>query len=262
MKIQLYIFVTIAILISVLPAQAKLVTRAVDYQDGDTPLSGFLAYDDVFEGRRPAVLVVHEWWGLNEYARQRAEQLANLGYLAFAVDMYGTGKVTDHPKQAGEWANEVSRNKAAWQRRALAGLAVLNRQPQADPDRVAAIGYCFGGGTVQQLVYAGANLKGVVSFHGSLQMPPAGIAAKTAAQLLICHGGADELTPPDQLAAYLSAMAASGLNYQVNIYGGAKHGFTNPRAGAYGIPALAYSPVADRRSWEAMRRFLGELFAD
>lgn len=260
MKHRIYIFITLAILLSALPVQAKLVTRTIDYQDGDTPLSGVLAYDDGTAGRRPAILVVHEWWGLNAYARQRAEQLANLGYVAFAVDMYGAGKVTDHPQQAGQWAKEVSQNTALWQQRALAGLTVLKRQPQADPGRVAAIGYCFGGGTVQQLVYAGADLKGVVSFHGSLQAPPAGIAGKTEARILICHGGADGFAPPDQFQAYLAAMAASGLDYQVNIYGGAKHGFTNPGAAQYHIPALAYSPDADRRSWEAMRYFLGQLF--
>jgi len=260
MKTQNYVIMAFAILLIAVPAQAKLVTRTISYQDNGTSLSGYLAYDDAVSGKRPGVLVVHEWWGLNDYARQRAEKLARLGYVAFALDMYGTGKVTDHPKKAGEWSKEISQNTDAWRQRAEAGLNVLKRQPQTDKGRIAAIGYCFGGGTVQQLAYAGVGLKGVVSFHGSLQEPPAGVADKTDTKLLICHGGADPFAPPDKVEAYLKAMAASGLDYQINIYGGAKHSFTNPDAGKHNMAALAYSPSADRRSWQAMQDFFNEVF--
>lgn len=260
MKIYHSIFLALATILLAVPVQAKLVTRTISYEDNGTSLSGYLAYDDAVSGKRPAVLVVHEWWGLNDYARHRAEKLAGLGYVAFAVDMYGAGKVTEHPKQAGEWSKEISQNTASWQQRALAGLSVLKSQPQADPDRMAAVGYCFGGGTVQQLAYAGAGLKGVVSFHGSLQEPPAGVVKKTHSKLLICHGGADAFAPADKFQAYLAAMEASGLDYQINIYSGAKHGFTNPHAAKYNIPAVGYSPSADRRSWEAMQAFFNELF--
>ncbi len=260
MKIHDLIFLTLAIIVSAVPVQAKLVTQTISYADNGTALSGYLAYDDAVSGKRPGVLVVHEWWGLNDYARQRADKLAGLGYVAFAVDMYGAGKVTDHPKQAGEWSKAISQNTTEWQQRALAGLTVLKRQPQTDPERMAAIGYCFGGGTVQQLAYAGVGLKGVVSFHGSLQEPPAEVAKKTNTKLLICHGGADAFAPIDKFQAYLTAMAASGLDYQINIYGGAKHSFTNPNAAKYNIPALAYSPSADKRSWQAMQDFFKEIF--
>ena len=260
MKIHNSIILVSAVLLIAVQAQAKVVTRTIPYEDKGTSLTGYLAYDDAVSGRRPAVLVVHEWWGLNDYARQRAVKLAKLGYVAFALDMYGTGKVTDHPKQAGEWSKAISQNKAKWLQRAMAGLTVLKSQPQTDPDRMAAIGYCFGGGTVQQLAYAGVGLKGVVSFHGSLQEPPAGMSQKTDTQLLICHGGADPFVPPDNLQAYLTAMAASRLHYQVNIYGGAKHSFTNPDAAKHHMDALAYNPSADRRSWEAMQRFFKEIF--
>jgi dienelactone hydrolase len=259
-RFHLYILVLAAILLGAAPAQAKLATKTIAYEDSGTALSGYLAYDDAIQGQRPAILVVHEWWGLNDYARRRAEQLAGMGYVAFAVDMYGKDKVTDHPKQAGEWAKEITQNKALWQQRALAGLAVLKTQAQTDPGRMAAIGYCFGGGTVQQLAFSGADIKGVVSFHGSLQEPPADVAKQTSAKILICHGGADSFVKPEQFQAYLTAMAASGLDYQVVVYGGALHGFTNPDAGKYNIPALAYSPSADQRSWEHMKQFLDGLF--
>lgn len=260
MKTRIYLSMMTVIVLMAAPVRAELKTKTIVYEDHGTPLSGYLAYDDAVMGKRPAVLVVHEWWGLNDYARGRAEALARMGYVAFAVDMYGEGKVTDHPKQAGEWSQQVTQNTALWQQRAQAGLAVLKARPQTDPNRIAAIGYCFGGGTVQQLAYAGADIKGVVSFHGSLQMPPADVGQKSRVRLLICHGGADPFATPEQLQSYLGAMAASGLDYQVNIYGGAKHGFTNPNASKYNIPALGYSPSADHRSWAAMKLFFSEIF--
>jgi dienelactone hydrolase len=142
-------------------AEAKVVGRAVAYEQGGVQLEGYLAYDDAVTGKRPGVIVVHEWWGLNEYARGRADQLARLGYVAFAVDMYGKGRVTKHPEQAGAWAKEVNSNIQAWRQRALAGLEVLRKEPMTDPERIAAIGYCFGGATVQQLAYSGADIRGI-----------------------------------------------------------------------------------------------------
>lgn len=243
------------------PVRAELKTRTIAYEQGGKTLSGYLAYDDAVSGKRPAVLVVHEWWGLNDYVRGRAEQLAGLGYVAFAADMYGKGEHTRHPQQAREWSTEITRNKKAWRERALAGLTVLKQQPQTDPQRIAAIGYCFGGGTVQLLAYSGADIKGIVSFHGSLQEPPADAARHTKTSLLICHGAEDSFAPPAKLQSYLSAMARSGLDYQVVIYGGAKHGFTNPNAGEFGMPQLAYNAKADRRSWAQMQMFFKEIFA-
>ena len=240
-------------------AHGKLVTKSVSYQQNGVQMEGYLAYDDALKGKRPAVLVVHEWWGLNDYARKRAEQLAGLGYVAFALDMYGKGKVTQHPKQAAEWMREVNQNIQLWQQRALAGLEVLKKEPTVDAERMAAIGYCFGGSTVQVLAYSGAPLRGVVSFHGSLVLPPEGTESKVKAKILICHGAADPFVKMTQLDAYISAMNNSGLDWQMIIYGGAKHSFTNPDADKAGMETLKYDRSADLRSWAQMKLFFDEV---
>jgi dienelactone hydrolase len=241
-------------------AEAKVVGKSVAYEQGGIQLEGYLAYDDAVSGRRPGVLVVHEWWGLNEYARGRAEQLARLGYVAFAVDMYGKGRVTKHPEQAGAWAKEVNSNVQAWQQRALAGLEVLRKEPLTDTERIAAIGYCFGGATVQQLAYGGADIKGVVSFHGSFVLPPPEQAKKVKAKILVCQGAADPMVKPGNVEQYIAAMEKSGLDWQLIIYGGAKHSFTNPDADKVGMAGLAYSKSADQRSWADMQVFFKEIF--
>ena len=252
---------TLALLLAAaVPAQAAVVTETVTYQHGGQPLQGYLARDDAIPGKRPGVLVVHEWWGLNDYVRDRVRQLAELGYVAFAPDMYGVGKVTEHPSQAGEWMKTITGNVEFWRHRALAGLSVLKGSAHVDPDRVSAIGYCFGGSTVQQLAYAGANIRGVVSFHGSPLLPQSGETDQVRAKILICHGAADPFTKPDQLQAYLTQMAISGLDWQFIAYGGARHGFTNPGADAKGIEALAYDRSADMRSWGHMKLFFEEIF--
>ena len=241
-------------------AEAKVVGKSVAYEQGSVQLEGYLAYDDALTGKRPGVLVVHEWWGLNEYARGRADQLAGLGYVAFAVDMYGKGKVTKHPEQAGAWAKEVNSNIQAWQQRALAGLEVLRKEPVTDPERIAAIGYCFGGATVQQLAYSGGDIKGVVSFHGGFVLPPAEQGRQVKAKILICHGAADPMAKPGDVERYMAAMEKSGLDWQLIVYGGAKHSFTNPDADKVGMEALAYSKSADQRSWADMQVFFKEIF--
>ncbi len=242
-------------------AQAGVVTKTIPYSHNGENLEGYLAYDSSIKGRRPAVLIVHEWWGLNKYVRMRAEKLAALGYVAFALDMYGKGKVTEHPKQAGEWSKKIRQNVQSWRGRALAGLAILKKQPQTDTNRIAAIGYCFGGSTVQQLAYGGTDIRGVVSFHGSLLAPPEGATSGVKARVLICSGAADPFNGPEKVQRYLTAMEASGLDYQMIAYGGAKHGFTNPGADKKGIAALGYSKSADERSWRHMRDFFDEIFA-
>jgi dienelactone hydrolase len=242
-------------------ADAKVVTRPVSYTQGGTALEGYLAYDDTISGKAPGVLVVHEWWGLNDYARGRAEKLAQLGYVAFAVDMYGKGKTTRHPDQAGAWMKEISSNMDAWQKRATAGLEILKKQPQVDPQRIAAIGYCFGGATVQVLAYGGADLKGIASFHGSLVPPSETQAKQTKAKFLICHGAQDPMNQPEALGKYVTALNASSIDWQLIALGNARHGFTNPDADQYGLSALAYNPASDRRSWQYMKFFFEEIFA-
>ena len=259
MKIRVIVMALALVLIGT-AGQAKLLRKAVIYQHEGEKLEGYLAYNDSFKGKRPAVLVVHEWWGLDDYARRRAEQLADLGYVAFALDMYGKGKVTTHPAQAGEWMKQINSNVQKWQQRALAGLEVLRKHPKVDTSRIAAIGYCFGGATVQQLAYSGADVKGVVSFHGSL-VPPVGVQTENVkASILICHGAADPFVKEGQIESYISAMEKSGLDWQMIIYAGARHGYTNPAADKVGMDALKYSKSADQRSWAHMKVFFAEIF--
>ncbi|WP_437204506.1 dienelactone hydrolase family protein [Planctomicrobium sp. SH664] len=233
--------------------------QEVTYQHAGTELKGYLAWDDSIQGPRPGVLVVHEWWGLNDYARSRADQLAALGYTAFALDMYGAGKSTTHPQEAGQWATQTRNNVQEWRARALAGLDVLKGHATVDPERLAAIGYCFGGSTVLQLAYGGAPVKGVVSFHGDPVLPEEG--TKIAASVLLCHGYTDEFIPPARIDAFEARLEKAGADFQVIVYGGTRHGFTNPGADKHNIPNIKYNQDADHRSWEQMKIFLTEIFA-
>lgn len=246
---------------------AKIITRPVAYEHGGVKLEGYLAYDDqqVKPGAKaPGVLVIPEWWGLTEYPKGRAEQLARLGYVAFAADMYGTGVVTDDPKRAGELAGQFY-GKPLMAERARAGLDQLLASELVDGARVAAIGYCFGGSTVQALAYTGAPLAGVVSFHGGLIPVPLDAAANTQAKILVCHGAVDGFVSADELAAFTRAMNEGKFDYQFISYAGAVHAFTNPGADAIakatGLP-IAYHPVAAQRSWMHMRSFFREIFEE
>ena len=243
-------------------ATAKVTSKPVQYQDGNTSLEGHIAWDDAIEGKRPGVLVVHEWWGLNDYARGRAEQLAKLGYVAFALDMYGKGKLTEHPQQAGEWAGMIRKNVAAWQKRGLAGLDILKQHEHVDQQRLAAIGYCFGGATVCQMAYSGAELRGVVSFHGSLPAPEPEQSQQIKAKLLICHGAADPFVPKPQIAKFQEALERAGADWQMVYYSGARHSFTNPGANKRGMDGLRYDKNADTRSWQHMQSFFDQVFLD
>jgi dienelactone hydrolase len=240
--------------------QAELVTKEIPYRHGDLQLRGFLAYDDSAKGKRPGILVVHEWWGLNEYVMDRAIQLARLGYVAFAADMYGQRKVTQHPEQASEWAKTVREDVSLWRGRAQAGLDVLKEQEFVDSGSIAAIGYCFGGSTVQHLAYSGAELGGAVSFHGSLVTPSEGETKRTKAKILLFHGSQDPLVPKETVQEYISAMNQTPLDWHMIVLGGARHSFTNPGADQHGIEALAYDKTADNRSWAYMKGFFRELF--
>lgn len=248
------------VLLAAEAASAKVVTETIEYQDGDAQLQGFLAYDDAAEGPRPGVLVVHEWWGLNDYARDRAKQLAELGYVAFALDMYGKGKLAEHPREASKWASEIRENLQQWQARAQAGLEVLKGRDEVDQDRLAAIGYCFGGATVCQLAYAGVGLQGVVSFHGSLPAPTTEQADQIDARLLICHGAEDPFVPKEQVAIFQNALQEADAQWQMIIYSDAEHSFTNPGADEREINGLGYNEAADKASWEHMKVFFDEIF--
>jgi dienelactone hydrolase len=241
-------------------AQAEVRTERIEYRHGDTLLEGYLAYDDTMTGKRPGVLVVHEWWGLNDYAKRRAEQLARLGYVAFALDMYGKGKVTTDPKVAGEWAGVFRKDHIFGRGRALAGLEVLKSRSQVDPTRIAAIGYCFGGTVVLEMARGGADLKGVVSFHGGLATPNPADARNIKGKVLVLHGADDPFESPAEIAAFQDEMRKAGVDWQMVYYSGAVHSFTNPESGKAGIKGAGYNETADRRSWLAMRDFFDEIF--
>lgn len=240
--------------------EAKVQITTIPYNHGEVVLEGVLAWDDAIEGKRPGILVVHEWWGLNEYARTRAEQLAALGYVAVAVDMYGKGKVTTHPDEARQWMQQTTANVEIWQARAREGLRLLQANPLVDQTRIAAIGYCFGGATVMQMVYDAAPVKGVVSFHGSLPLPSASLSIKNSVKIFIAHGEADPFLTQDHIAKFKRALDQAGLDWHMVIFGGAQHGFTNPLANQYGMEGVQYQEQADRRSWGHMKLFFDELF--
>ena len=246
-------------------ADAAVQGREVDYSAGDgTVLKGYLATDPAQAGKRPGILVVHEWWGLNNYARKRADMLAALGYTALAVDMYGGGKTAIHPENAGKFASAVGKDLPLAKKRFLAGLELLRQQPSVDPTRVAAIGYCFGGGIVLAMARAGVDIAGVASFHGSLGTGAPAAPGVIKARILVLNGADDPFTTPEQLTAFKKEMDAAGANYRIINYPGAKHSFTNPDADAYGkkfnLP-LAYNAQADKESWQAMQEFFKAIFS-
>ncbi len=246
----------------VVSAQAAIHTETVEYKDGDVTLKGYLAYDDALAGQRPGILIVHEWWGLNDYAKDRARQLAALGYVAFAVDMYGDGFVTTAAEEAGKRAGQFKDHRAAGRQRILAGLATLRQQARVDTRRIAAIGYCFGGTTVLELARSGADVAGVVSFHGGLATPMPAKDGDIKAKVLVCHGADDPFEPAEVLAAFHQEMRDAGADWQMIYYGAAVHSFTNPDAGKAGFPAtaVAYHEKAATRSWADMLQFFAEIF--
>lgn len=241
--------------------QAKLVTKTVEYRQDGTVMQGYLAYDDAHPGKRPGVLVVHEWWGLNDFARKKAELLAGLGYVALAADMYGKGVVATDPQEAAKLANALRGNKPLLRARAQGALQALAADSRVDPQRLGAIGFCFGGTTVLELAYSGADLKGVVSFHGGLTAPQPEELKGIKAALLVLHGADDPHVKPADIAAFEQAMRQGGLDWQLVYFGNAVHTFTNPAAGSNKASGVAYEPRAARRSWAYMQDFFKELFA-
>ncbi len=241
--------------------QAAIETKAIEYQQGDTRLVGYLAYPKDAKGPLPGVLVVHEWLGLNDYAKRRAEQLAELGYVALAADIYGDGKIAANREEAGKLAGSYKQDRPLLRARVAAGLATLKTQSGVAPGKVAAIGYCFGGTTVLELARSGADLAGVVSFHGGLDTPAPQDAKNIRAKVLALHGADDPYVPADQVAAFENEMRQAGVDWQLVAYGGAVHSFTNPASGSDNSKGAAYNASADARSWVAMQQFFKELFA-
>lgn len=261
---MLRILCVLIVVVGSSPAWGEVVGRTVEYGTESTDMQGFLAYDDQISGPRPGVLVVHEWWGLNDYARERARQLAELGYTALAVDMYGDGKQARHPDEASEFANAVNSHWQEARARFDAALELLKSQDTTDPSHIAAIGYCFGGGVVLNMARAGVDLDGVVSFHGTLSTEHPAQPGQVKARVLVLHGAEDPFVTDEQVARFKSEMENAGVDYRFIAYAGAKHSFTNPDADRYGkrfdLP-LAYSAEADRKSWQEMRSFFDRIFS-
>ena len=249
-----------AVLLSQSPGNADVKTRELEYRQGETVLQGFIAWDDAARGKRPGVLVVHEWWGHNEHARNQARRLAEAGYVGLALDMFGKGKVATHPQDAQAFVNEVTKDPAVLAARFNAALEQLKRDPHVDTTRIAAIGYCFGGAVVLDMARAGAPLGAVVTFHGALATKTPAQSGKVKARGLVLTGGADPFVPPEQVEAFKREMQAAGGRFEVISYPGAKHGFTNPDAAKYGMPQLAYDADVDRQSWTAMLKLFKEVF--
>ena len=262
---MLRVITSLLLLLASLASQAAVVGKEVSYQSGDTLLKGYLAYDDAIQGKRPGILVVHEWWGQNAYARHRADMLAKLGYTALAVDMYGEGKIAGHPDEAGKFASAVRKNLPLMKARFLAAREFLNAQPNVDPDKNAAIGYCFGGSVVLEMAIEGVDLAGVASFHGSLGGLSTPAEGAVKARVLVANGADDPFTTAEQIAAFKTMMDAAGADYTFINYPGAKHSFTNPGADELGkkfnLP-LAYNAAADKASWQALKQFLTEVFSN
>lgn len=241
-------------------ARAGLHTEVVEYKHGDVTLEGYLAYDDATTAKRPGVLIVHEWMGHNPYVRKRAEQLAGLGYVAFALDMYGKGVHPKGPQEASALAGKFKKDKQLMRGRANAGLDVLRNQPFVDTNRIAAIGYCFGGTAVLELARGGADVAGVVSFHGGLSTADPADAKNIKGKVLALHGADDTHVKPEEVLAFEDEMRKAGVDWQLVVYGGAVHGFTNPANGNDKSRGVAYDANADRRSFQAMRDFFDEIF--
>ncbi len=242
-------------------ARATLQTRAVEYHDGQTVLEGVLSYDDATTAHRPGVLIVHDWMGVSDHTRGIAEDLAKMGYVAFAVDIYGKGvRPTDMPSAAAE-AGKFKADRALLRRRANLGLEQLKAQSGVDGSKVAAIGFCFGGTTVLELARSGAAFAGGVSFHGGLDSPKPEDGAHIKSKLLILHGADDPFVKPADLAAFQEELRKAGVDWQMISYGGAVHSFTQVRAGTDKSKGAAYHEPSARRSWQAMKDFFAEIFS-
>jgi dienelactone hydrolase len=244
---------------TVLTSRAAIHTEMIDYKQGDTALEGYLAYDDSISGKRPGVLVVHQWLGLTGYEKHRAEQLAALGYVAFCADIYGKDKQPKNVQEAGALAGKYKSDRALLRARVNAALDVLEKNELVDTRRIAAIGYCFGGTTVIELARSGAELNGVVSFHGGLDSPTPADGKNIKCKVLALAGADDPFQKPEDLTAFESEMRDSKVDWQIVFYGGAVHAFTQPDPGFVNAGAK-YNEKADKRSWEAMKTFFAEIF--
>ena len=251
MRIVLISLLAVTLLFS--PAYAQIRGEIIEYKQGDAVLEGYIAYDDAFKGQRPGVLIVHDWLGAGHYVRARAQQLSSLGYVAFAADIYGKGIRPTDAKEAAKVSGLYKNDRTLLRLRTNAGLDILRSHPRVDPDKLGAMGYCFGGMAVLELARSGSSVAGVVSFHGNLDTPDPNDAKNIKGKVLVLHGAEDPVVPPAQVVAFQNEMRSAGIDWQMNYYSGALHNFTNPEV-------KSYQRQADKRSFEAMKLFFHEVF--
>lgn len=241
-------------------ARAEVVTKTVEYKEGDTTLEGHVTFDSSVKTPRPGILIVHQWKGVGPYEKMRAEMLAKLGYVAFACDIYGKGIRPATPQAASAEAAKYKNDRALLRKRVNAGLQTLLKQQGVDKNKVAAIGYCFGGTTVLELARSGADIEGVVSFHGGLGSPTPEDANNIKAKALVLHGADDPFVPDAEIAGFAKEMRDAKVDWHLVAYGNSVHSFTDKGAGNDNSKGAAYNETADRRSWEAMKAFFAEIF--
>jgi dienelactone hydrolase len=254
------IFTLLSLAFAISASRAEIVTKTIEYKQGDTTLEGFLAYDNSVASARPGVLIVHQWKGLGAYEKMRAEMLAKMGYIAFACDIYGKGIRPTSMQDAGAQAGKYKNDRKLLRERVNAGLTELRKQQGVDTKKIAAIGYCFGGTTALELARSGADVNGVVSFHGGLSSPTPEDAKNIKAKVLALHGADDPNVPPAEVAGFEKEMREAKADWQLIAYGNAVHSFTDKSAGNDNSKGAAYNEKADKRSWQAMKDFFTELF--
>lgn len=253
------VFAAIALALATFSASAAIKTQTVEYKQGDATLEGFLAYDDSASGSRPGVLIVHQWKGISAHEKETAEKLAKMGYVVFAADIYGKG-IRPQPPESAQEAGKYKSNRALFRERLNAGLDQLKKQKGVDQKKLAAIGYCFGGTGVIELARSGADVAGVVSFHGGLDSPKPEDGKNIKARVLALHGADDPFVPAKDLEAFQKEMRDAKVDWQLISYGNAVHSFTHKDAGSDNSKGAAYNANADRRSWEDMKDFFAEIF--
>ncbi|HUK99651.1 MAG TPA: dienelactone hydrolase family protein [Nitrospirota bacterium] len=257
-----YVFPVLVMFMLAVKANAAVRTELIEYKIGDVTLEGYLAYDDTIKGIRPGVLVIHEWWGINDYIKRRTEQIAQLGYVAFAADIYGKGNRAKTRQEAMALAGRFrsGSDRSLLRARANAGLEALRKKSLVDPKHIAAIGYCFGGTTVLELARSGADIAGVVSFHGGLATPNPDDAKNIKAKVVVLTGADDPSVKAEEVGAFEDEMDKAGVDWYLVRYSNSVHGFTNPENGNDNAKGVAYNEKADKRSWQAMRDFFEEIF--
>ena len=257
MKMLLLLLVGLTAAVS---STAQIKTETVEYKQGDVTLQGYLSYDSSVKGKRPAVLVVHDWMGVSDDTKMRAEQLAGLGYVALTADVYGKGIRPKNAQEASAEAGKYYKDRALLRARVKAGLDFLSSREQADPSQLAVMGYCFGGACALELARSGAPVQGVVTFHGGLANPNPADAKNIKGKVLVLHGADDPFVKQEEVKGFMDEMRAAGVDWQLVQYSGAVHSFTVKAAGNDNSKGAAYNAAADRRSWQAMKDFFAEIF--